>query len=153
WTGGGVNVALLNEAGYDAVTLGNNEGLTYTAEDLDAAYGRSRGFRIVCANMVRGRDGARPAWMQPAAIIVKGGIRFGIIGLTAPYPDFYRLLGWQLLDPVQTAAEQVRLIRPHADAVVLLSHLGLPVDRRIAAEVDGSDLILGGHTHHLLEEP
>jgi 2',3'-cyclic-nucleotide 2'-phosphodiesterase (5'-nucleotidase family) len=37
--------------------------------------------------------------------------------------------------------------------LVVLSHLGLPFDRTIAEQLEGIDLILGGHTHHLLEEP
>lgn len=33
----------------------------------------------------------------------------------------------------------------------MLSHLGLPSDERIALEIPEVDVILGGHTHHLLE--
>src|SRR5262249_39318363 len=40
-----------------------------------------------------------------------------------------------------------------ADAVLLLSHLGLAVDRTLAAELQGEiPLILGAHSHHLLSE-
>jgi 2',3'-cyclic-nucleotide 2'-phosphodiesterase (5'-nucleotidase family) len=34
-----------------------------------------------------------------------------------------------------------------------MSHLGLNLDKQMAEQVGGIDLILGGHTHHLLEEP
>jgi 5'-nucleotidase len=37
--------------------------------------------------------------------------------------------------------------------VVLLSHLGLALDRRVAAEVSGVDVILGGHSHTLVAPP
>ena len=37
--------------------------------------------------------------------------------------------------------------------LIVLSHLGLPTDRKLAEEVEGLDLILGGHTHHQLDEP
>jgi 5'-nucleotidase/UDP-sugar diphosphatase len=33
---------------------------------------------------------------------------------------------------------------------MLLSHVGLPMDEKIAAEVDGIDVIVGGHSHTLL---
>lgn len=152
-TGGRVNIELLNVAAVDAVTLGNNEGLQWTMDALDDLYGGHARFPVVCANMIRVSDGGRPAWMKPAVFVKKHGITFGITGATAAFREFYRELGWQMLDPVESIAEQVRRIRPQADIVVVLSHLGLPMDRRMAEEIDGIDLVLGGHTHHLLEEP
>jgi S-sulfosulfanyl-L-cysteine sulfohydrolase len=40
-----------------------------------------------------------------------------------------------------------------ADLVVVLSHLGLPQDLKMAREVDGIDVLLSGHTHNRLREP
>jgi len=148
-----VNIALLNGAGYDAVTLGNNEGLTYTENVLERAYAKEARFAVLCANLKRSADGKRPEWLLPGTVIRKGGLRFGLIGVTAAFSDFYSMLGWDAGDPVKAAAEQVKALRPHADVMVLLSHLGLAFDKRIAEELNGIDLILGGHTHHLLEEP
>ncbi|WP_219835988.1 bifunctional UDP-sugar hydrolase/5'-nucleotidase [Paenibacillus sp. R14(2021)] len=148
-----VNIALMNAAGYDAVTLGNNEGLTFTPEQLDAGFREHAQFQTVCANIVQMSDGQRPTWMRPYAMIEKAGLRIGIIGVTAAFAEFYRLLGWEAGDPLKAVAEQVDLIRSEADIVVIMSHLGLPLDRRMAQEIPGIDLILGGHTHHLLEEP
>ncbi|CAM4357684.1 bifunctional metallophosphatase/5'-nucleotidase [Paenibacillus tarimensis] len=148
-----VNIALLNEAGYDAVTLGNNEGLTYSHEVLDRAYGEEARFQVLCANLLETATGEPPAWMQPHTIIVKGGMRFGIIGLTAAFSTFYDMLGWSARDPVACCAEQVELLRPEVDCIIVLSHLGLNYDKQMAEEIEGIDLILGGHTHHLLEEP
>lgn len=152
-TGGLVNIRLLNEAQVDAVTLGNNEGLSWTMDMLDDLYGRHAKFPVVCANMVRESDGTRPAWMKPAVVMRRGGIVFGITGATAAFSDFYRYLGWRMLDPIEAVAEQVRKLRPQVDLVVVLSHIGLQLDQRMAEQIDGIDLILGGHTHHLLEEP
>lgn len=36
---------------------------------------------------------------------------------------------------------------------ILLSHIGLREDECIAREISGIDLIVNGHTHHLMEEP
>ncbi|MBM7565394.1 bifunctional metallophosphatase/5'-nucleotidase [Paenibacillus sacheonensis] len=148
-----VNIDLMNAAGYEAVTLGNNEGLTFTPEQLDAAYAERAGFKTVCANLFRSEDGKRPSWMLPAVTIEKAGIRFGIVGVTAAYEEFYALLGWNAVNPLEAVAEQTARLRPEVDVIVVMSHLGLQIDRRMAESIPGIDLILGGHTHHLLEAP
>ncbi|MFC4102821.1 bifunctional metallophosphatase/5'-nucleotidase [Paenibacillus xanthanilyticus] len=150
---GEANIALLHAAGYDAVTLGNNEGLTLTADQLERAYGGGTSFLTLCANLKRRGETQRPSWMKPSTIMTRGGIRFGLIGATAAYTEFYRLLDWDVAEPMDAIREEVEALRPHADVVVLLSHLGILYDRRIAAELEGIDLILGAHTHHLLEQP
>ncbi|MBU5584239.1 bifunctional metallophosphatase/5'-nucleotidase, partial [Enterococcus sp. S181_ASV_20] len=42
-------------------------------------------------------------------------------------------------------------LRPKVDVLVLMSHLGISVDRQIARELPAIDVILGSHTHHLFE--
>jgi len=151
-TRGLANRAMLEYLAYDAVTLGNNEGLTFTKPQLDALY-EAAPFRVVCANLTDSASGERPAWMKPAAVVEKAGWRIGLIGLTAPFNDFYEPLGWRASDPFREAARWVPKLRRQADVVIVLSHLGLRSDERLAAEIQGIDVILGAHTHHLLEEP
>ncbi|WP_274652318.1 bifunctional metallophosphatase/5'-nucleotidase [Paenibacillus humicola] len=147
------NIALLNAAGYEAVTLGNNEGLTMVPEQLAEAYGASADFQVVCANMQELGSGKRPDWLKAHAVIRKGRLNIGLIGATAAFADFYSLLGWEASDPIAAVREEAERLRDKVDVLVVLSHLGLPMDRRMAREVPGLDLILGGHTHHLLESP
>jgi 5'-nucleotidase len=151
-TQGAVNRAALEMIGYDAALLGNNEGLSYTPEQLDLLFGGMT-LPIVCANMTLSRTGRCPSWMVPVTITVKSGIRIGFIGLTAPFSDYYKLLGWNASDPIDTLRTEVERLRGEVDAIIVLSHLGLRQDERLAATVEGIDLILGGHTHHLLEVP
>lgn len=151
-TQGRANRALLEAIGYDAVTIGNNEGLTYTPAELDRLFG-GMPIPVVCANMVHSDSGQQPEWMVPTHMMEKSGVRVGYIGLTAPFNDYYRLLGWNAADPFETAKHWVERLRKQVDVLVVLSHLGLRHDRKLAETVEGIDLILGGHTHHLLETP
>lgn len=147
------NIAVLNETGYDVVVPGNNEGLTLSPEQLGEAYGRRRGYSVVCGNLLVPGTGEPPAWMEPYRIVERGGLRVGIIGLTAFYPDFYSLLGWDIAEPIETAGRLAELLRPRVHILVVVSHLGLAHDKTMAERIEGIDVIIGGHTHHLLEEP
>lgn len=149
---GAANIEIMNATEYDFAVLGNNEGLTFTPETLAKLYTGAR-FTVIGSNMLDKTTGAAPPWMQPCGIVQKGALRIGLIGLTVPFTSFYSLLGWELLPPGETAAMWVNRLRPDVDLIVVISHLGLTNDERLAREVPGIDVILGAHTHHLLEEP
>lgn len=144
------NVRLLNEAGYDFITIGNNEGITFTKDILDSMY-KNRQFEVILANLYD-QDGKRPDWCRPYVIREMNGVKVGLVGLTAAFPVFYRQLGWNIRDPFLVLKPIVQILKEEADVVVLLSHVGLPFDERVAEELDGIDVILGAHTHHLLEK-
>ncbi|MDQ0114419.1 bifunctional metallophosphatase/5'-nucleotidase [Paenibacillus harenae] len=148
-----VNVALLNQAGYEAVTLGNNEGLTYSVQVLEDLYRNHAAFPVICSNMKEASTGELPGWLLPHAVIEKNGLSIGLIGVTTAYTDFYSLLGWEATDPMEAVREQAVLLREQVQVVVVLSHLGIKFDMEMAESIDGIDLIIGAHTHHLLEEP
>lgn len=152
-SGGLANIAVLNETGYDIVVPGNNEGLTLTPDQLAFAYGERQRFSVVCGNLLDPQQMEPPPWMEPYRIMERGGLRVGLIGLTAYYPVFYSLLGWHIADPLEAAARLVALLRPQVDVLVVVSHLGINQDKAMAERIAGIDLIIGSHTHHLLEEP
>ncbi|WP_199615676.1 bifunctional metallophosphatase/5'-nucleotidase [Paenibacillus alkalitolerans] len=158
-TFGLANIDVMNATGYDACVLGNNEGLTFTKDMLDRAFGERARFAVIGTNMSLLSGGGderliRPEWLRPFLMHECEGVRIAVIGLTAPFNDFYRELGWKAEDPIDCARAWVQALRNEekADMIIALSHLGLPLDKRLAEEVPGIDLILGGHTHHLLEE-
>ncbi|MFP7170494.1 bifunctional UDP-sugar hydrolase/5'-nucleotidase [Terribacillus sp. 7520-G] len=148
---GKANISLLNEAGYDFATIGNNEGITLDYDDLYHLYDEAE-FRVAVANLHSQKD-EDPGWMESSWIVeTAGGMKVGMIGLTAPFPDFYNLIGWDIEDPMQVLKREIGKLGPSCDVVVLLSHLGIYADRDIAAAFPEIDIIIGGHTHHLLHE-
>jgi 5'-nucleotidase len=92
------------------------------------------------------------------------GVRIGIFGLGVSFenlvlPGLHE--GVRYLDALRAAGEiTAELRKKHScDMVICLSHIGYKYandrvsDQVVANEVDGIDLIIGGHTHTLLEEP
>lgn len=151
-TYGAANLNLMNALRYDAGVIGNNEGLTFEPERLGGVYRKWGQCPMLAANVFELDSGARPDWLRPWIRLERHGHRIGIVGVTASYPDYYKLLGWDVTDPLDAVAGAVAELRPAVDLLIVVSHCGLPVDERMAERIDGIDLILGGHTHHLLQE-
>jgi 5'-nucleotidase len=149
-TKGRGNIDLLNMCGYTAVTIGNNEGVNLPHEDLDHLYDEAD-FDVLLANLYK-KNGVYPDWVKPYKIYqTKKGTRVGVIGLTAHFAHFYELLGWKQTNPILELQKWLEPLRKDADFIIVLSHLGLRDDERIAAEFPDIDVILGAHTHHFLE--
>ena len=72
-THGNANVELLNKAGYHAVTIGNNEGITFPYEDLDHLYDH-RQFEVLLANLYY-EDGNAASWAKANAIFETKRVR------------------------------------------------------------------------------
>lgn len=145
------NIGLLNDAHYTAVTIGNNEGITLPYEALDELYDEAQ-FDILAANLYKKND-SYPDWVKPYQIYrTKKGTRIGVIGLTAHFAILYELLGWNLTDPTTELEKWLPQLREQADIIILLSHLGIRDDERIAAAFPEIDIILGAHTHHFFEK-
>ncbi|KAA6475269.1 bifunctional metallophosphatase/5'-nucleotidase [Bacillus swezeyi] len=148
---GKANVELLNHLDYDAATIGNNEGITLPHLELDTLY-VDASFPIVVSNLFDS-EGNRPVWAQPYWIqSLKNGMTIAILGVTVPYYPIYEQLGWKVTDAFESIAEVLQEVKGNADITVLLSHLGILDDQRAAEAFPEIDLILGSHTHHLLED-
>ncbi len=95
---------------------------------------------------------------QPSAVFERGGLRIGVIGQAFPYTPIanprYLIPDWEFgIDEDRIAANVAKLRDDKVDLVVLLSHNGFDVDRKLASRVKGIDVILTGHTHDALPMP
>jgi len=145
------NVRLLNEAGYDVVTIGNNEGITLSHEELFHLYDNAN-FDVVVAN-VYASNGKKPAWMKPYVILTTAtGTKIGVIAATAMFEVYYEELNWHMDDARSTLLRLAHQLREEVDIVVCLSHLGITEDELLADECPEIDVIFGSHTHHVLPE-
>ena len=150
-TTGKGNVLLLNEAEYDAVTIGNNEGITLSKEELNDLYVQAD-FEVVVSNLFD-LEGNRPEWAKPYHIIhTAKGTRIGLVGATAEFTPFYRKLGWEITDAKASIIQVVKEIEGETDLIICLSHLGIRDDELLAELCPEIDILLGAHTHHIFHE-
>ena len=140
---------------YDAVGIGEQD-IRYCRElGLLSARRRdgfwlSGGYRISEGSR-RNQLLSRPWMMKTAA-----GLRVGIVSVVGD--EAYRfaqdsLRGARLTDPVRIVDVFVADYRTNLDFIVVLSHQGIDADRRMASDLHGVDLIVGGHSQSLISPP
>ncbi|WP_336636929.1 bifunctional UDP-sugar hydrolase/5'-nucleotidase [Lysinibacillus fusiformis] len=145
------NVQLLNEAEYDVVTIGNNEGITLSHDELFHLYDDAN-FDVVVGN-IDAVNGRNPAWLKPYVVLTtEKGTKLGVIAATAMFDVYYEALNWQLVEARSTLLCLAHQLRKEVDIVLCLSHLGITEDELLAEECPEIDVIFGSHTHHVLPE-
>lgn len=94
----------------------------------------------------------------PYKMFERGGVKIAVIGQAFPYmpianPSWmFPEYSFGIRDEnMQTMVDEVRAAG--AECVVMLSHNGFDVDKKMASIVTGIDVILSGHTHDALPEP
>lgn len=147
-------VALMNRLGYDVGTLGNHEfdfGQVLLAGIIDRM-----DFEVVCANVVS--DTTTFPQLPPYVIVEEGGVRIGFVGVVTNYEgpghpagNADRFEGLTFPDPQQMAAKYAAELRLKVDVLVLLSHMGDGHDADFLATASGYDLVVGGHTHKMID--
>jgi 2',3'-cyclic-nucleotide 2'-phosphodiesterase (5'-nucleotidase family) len=138
--------------GCDAVAVGNGASPRYGPGVLKDHAAVSR-YPHLLANLRLADDSFIPG-TQPTALLDLGSLRLGLIGVTAEMPSYTRVFGLCTVPtPPLIRDLAAGLCSEGADAVILLSHLGLAADRELAEELqEGVVLIIGGHSHNLLPE-
>ena len=94
----------------------------------------------------------------PYKVFERGGTKIAVIGQAFPYMPIANP-GWMFPEysfgirdeRMQEMVDEVRDMG--AEVVVVLSHNGFDVDKKMASRVSGIDVILSGHTHDALPEP
>jgi sulfur-oxidizing protein SoxB len=113
------------------------------------------GFAFLALN-VRDTEWQEPVF-EPFRLFDKGGIKVAVLGQAFPYTPVanprWMMPNWSFgirEEDVRASVDKAR--KDGAELVVLLSHNGFDVDRKLAARVAGIDVILTGHTHDALPE-
>jgi len=155
----------LKTAGQDMVNVMNALRPDAMTSHWEFTYGIDRVTEIVDNHLAFPFLGANifdAEWDEPAyepyKMFERGGAKIAVIGQAFPYMPIANP-GWMFPNlsfgiREERMREVVAEVRDAgADVVVVLSHNGFDVDKKMAGNVDGIDVILTGHTHDALPEP
>ena len=110
---------------------------------------------ILCGNLVRRSDGQ--AALPGTMLIDVNGLKIGVIAVMVAMVTsrMATRVASQYLwnDPLATAKELAEQVRPHVDCLIALTHIGYRKDQELATRCPEIDIILGGHSHTVLESP
>ncbi|MFD1956571.1 S-layer homology domain-containing protein [Paenibacillus thailandensis] len=157
----------MNQVGYDAMTFGNHE--FDKGPSALAAFMKEAGFPFVSANVdfsadadlggvYNGEISADPknGNIYPAIIKEVNGEKVGIIGLTTSDTVALSSPGEDIVfkDYAESTKTTIEALEAEGvNKIVVLSHIGYTFDQELAEEVDGIDVIVGGHSHTQLNAP
>jgi len=162
--GSAAELTIMQEMGYDAVTIGNHEydyGPDVLAQYLlKAGYPEAHQETLVLASNTEAPPShplaARSLYRNTGMFELENGLKVGVFGLIGK--DAILVIGEtgdvQFLDQHETARQAVDELKEQgADVIVAITHSGVDEDRELAREVPGIDIIVGGHSHTTLYEP
>lgn len=167
------DLEFMNYIGYDAMTFGNHEfdkGLPTLRAFIDKAdfpfissnidfITKNNELKDIFVNKVGGSDSATPVedgHIYPSVIKEVYGEKVGIFGLTTEDTVGLSSPGDNIaFKDYKTSAENtVKALQALGiNKIIAVSHLGYNVDQKLAVEVPGIDVIVGGHTHTKLDAP
>jgi 5'-nucleotidase len=148
---GAVSAEMMNKMGYTAMTVGNHE--FDDGPEVLKGFVDSVKFPILMSNADISGEGLLKDIIRKSVIIEQNGEKIGLIGLTPQDTDELSSPGPNVIftDPVQAVQGEVdKLTAEGVNKIIVLSHSGMPVDRKVAEGTTGVDVIVGGHDNTLL---
>ncbi|BBF91998.1 thiosulfohydrolase SoxB [Blastochloris tepida] len=114
------------------------------------------GYPFLCQNVRESEF--QDEVFKASATFERGGVKVAVIGQALPYTPIanprWMIPNWTFgIREKELQAEVDKVRAEGAQLVVLLSHNGFDVDRKLASRVTGLDVILTGHTHDALPAP
>ena len=143
---------LLEIAGCDAGVLGNRE--THVLPAAFKAKIEGHKHPLLCANL-RSKDGSTP--LPSHEFFLRNRIRVGVFGVMVPMVTSRMATSgasaylWD--DPIKAACNEVAELRSRVECLIALTHIGYKQDLELAEECPEIDVILGGHSHTVIETP
>jgi 2',3'-cyclic-nucleotide 2'-phosphodiesterase (5'-nucleotidase family) len=146
---------LLERLGYDAMALGNHEP-DFGSNRVEKLSAEGK-IPILAANVTLQATG--DPFCRPYLVKRVGPVKVGILGLA--YPNRSLTTAPKNVAGLTYRRDSAAVVREHipkmrdegAEAIIVLSHLGLGADLELAEQVPGIDVIVGGHSHNRMTQP
>lgn len=149
--GGLSAIEVMNTVGYDAFTLGNHD-FNYGQDVLLERMADAK-FPFLAANVTT-ESGSLLGYS--ALIQEVDGLRVGIIGVideeTPVLTHPKNVEGLVFHDPIEIASSLAKRLRGEVDLLIALTHIGYANDVELAKAAPEFDVIVGGHSHTILED-
>jgi 5'-nucleotidase len=145
---GQADLEFYNALGYEAQAIGNHEfdkGPRPLAEYIKRAQ-----FPVLSANIVADPSSPIYGLYKPWIIKEVGGQKIGIFGLTTEETPAISSPGQGITftNYIEAARKAVADLKAQgANKIIALTHVGITFDRELARQVDGIQVIIGGHSH------
>ncbi|XP_077998567.1 snake venom 5'-nucleotidase-like [Glandiceps talaboti] len=149
--GGMASSHFMNMVGYDAMAFGNHEfdnGITAVTDYL-----KNITFPMVASNIdASGEPDMQDLFTKSVIATLPTGDIIGIVGYTtSDSPELSNPGNLVFHDEVISVRQEVaRLTALGINKIIALGHAGIVMDIRIAEEVDGVDVVVGGHSNTFL---
>ena len=148
---GKVAAEMMNKLGYDGMTVGNHEfddGPETLRAFMDAV-----NFPVLMANANVDMEPELKGKLQKSTVIERSGHKIGLIGLVTEDVVDISSPGDNIIFTDAITAAQAEVDSLTADGVgiiILMSHSSYEIDKEIAANTTGIDVIVGGHDNAYL---
>ncbi len=137
---------------YDGICIGDQEftsGIDFFQEKIQK-------LPIVLANFQLCKSNMCYLIGDPFEIFKIKDIKVGVIGVISKNAFKYYskdiVKQIKIDDPLKTIKHYLKLLKSKCEINILLSHSGLDEDKKLARQIQGIDLIIGGHSQNLIKE-
>ncbi|KAJ8687354.1 hypothetical protein QAD02_023148 [Eretmocerus hayati] len=143
-------VHFMNKLPHDVMTIGNHD-FDDGIEGLIPFLQRSKS-PIVVTNIDDTEEPSMKGLYENSTIIVRGNRKIGVIGVIIKSTNTLSSPGkLKFLDEVESVNEEAKRLKAQGiDIIIVLSHVGLDIDKIMAASCPDVDVIVGGHSHSFL---
>ena len=143
---------MLALAGCDVGVPGNRE--SHVLRQAFEAKIAGHRHPLLCGNLF---DRANKPILPRSLVVERNGLKIGLFGVMVAIvtermaTQSVSQMLWT--DPIESATELAASLRSEVDVVIALTHIGHKNDLALADSAPGIDIILGGHSHTVLETP
>ncbi|TQV62069.1 MAG: NAD nucleotidase [Sulfurovum sp.] len=149
---GEVDAKLMNLISWDAFELGNHE--FDDGDDELNRFLKDLNTTVLASNVVVNQNSSLHNRIKPYKIIIRDNQKIAIIGIDVAYKTKYSSRpskNVEFWDEIQSVNKYIKELKTQGiNKFIVLSHFGLENDIKLAFQIEGVDVIIGGDSHSLM---